>query len=51
VEKCFVDLRVAVGLGLGLLGIICAAVGIFVVNGISIEFPGIMLGDWATTSV
>jgi hypothetical protein len=34
-----------------LLGIICAAVGIFVVNGISIGFPGIMLGAWATTSV
>jgi len=29
---------------LGLLGVICAVVGIFVLNGISIEFPGIMLG-------
>jgi len=27
-----------------LLGILCAAVEIFVLNGISIEFPGIMLG-------
>ena len=27
-----------------MLGILCAAVGLFVVNGISIEFPGIMLG-------
>jgi hypothetical protein len=44
VEKRFVDSGVAVGRGLGLLGILCAAVGIFVLNGISIEFPGIMLG-------
>jgi uncharacterized membrane protein YeiB len=51
VEERFVDLRVAVGRGLGLLGILCAAVGIFVLNGISIEFPGIMLGDWAITSL
>jgi hypothetical protein len=29
---------------LGLLGIVCAVVGIFVLEGISIEFPGIMLG-------
>ena len=29
---------------LGLLGVICAVVGIFIVEGISIEFPGIMLG-------
>jgi hypothetical protein len=27
-----------------LLGIVCAVVGIFVLEGISIEFPGIMLG-------
>jgi len=27
-----------------LLGVICAAVGIFVLNGIAIEFAGIMLG-------
>jgi len=44
VERRFVDLRVAVGRGLGLLGIICAAVGIFVAIGISIEYTGIMLG-------
>ena len=27
-----------------MLGVLCAVVGIFVLNGISIEFPGIMLG-------
>ena len=40
----FVGLRATVGRGLGLLGVLCAVVGIFVLNGISIEFPGIMLG-------
>ena len=39
-----IDLRAAVGRVLGLLGILCAAVGLVLVNGISIEFPGIMLG-------
>lgn len=29
---------------LGVLGLVCALVGIFVVEGISIEFPGIILG-------
>jgi hypothetical protein len=29
---------------LGLLGVVCAVVGIFVLEGISIEFPGIILG-------
>jgi hypothetical protein len=29
---------------LGLLGVVCAVVGIFVLGGISIEFPGIILG-------
>ena len=43
-ERRFVDLRVAVGRGLGLLGIICAAVGLILINGISIEFLGIMVG-------
>jgi hypothetical protein len=28
---------------LGLLGVLCAVVGIFVLEGVSIEFPGIML--------
>jgi uncharacterized RDD family membrane protein YckC len=40
----FVDLRATVGRVLGLLGVLCAVVGIFVINGISIEFPGIILG-------
>jgi hypothetical protein len=29
---------------LGLLGAVCAVAGIFVLEGISIEFPGIILG-------
>ena len=37
-------LREAAGGLLGLLGLICAVVGIFVIEGISIEFPGIILG-------
>ena len=37
------SLRV-VGVALGLLGVICAVVGIFVLEGISIELPGIILG-------
>jgi hypothetical protein len=37
------SLRV-VGVVLSLLGVICAVVGIFVLEGISIEFPGIILG-------
>ena len=40
----YVDLRATVGRVLGVLGVLCAVVGIFVLNGISIEFPGIMLG-------
>jgi hypothetical protein len=39
-----VGLRATVGRGLGLLGVLCAVVGIFILNGISIEFPGILLG-------
>jgi hypothetical protein len=39
-----VGLRATVGRGLGLLGLLCAVVGIFILNGISIEFPGILLG-------
>ena len=37
-------LRAMVGGLLGLLGVVCAVVGIFVLEGISIEFPGIILG-------
>jgi hypothetical protein len=39
-----VGLRATVGRGLGLLGLLCAVVGIFILNGISIEFPSILLG-------
>jgi hypothetical protein len=38
------NLRAMVGAVLGLLGIVCAAIGIFVLEGISIEFPGLILG-------
>ncbi len=38
------EARDTAGLLLGGLGVLCALVGIFVVEGISIEFPGIMLG-------
>ena len=37
-------LRAVVGGVQGLLGVICAVVGIFVLEGISIELPGIILG-------
>jgi hypothetical protein len=38
------DLRATVGRVLALLRVVCAAVGIFVLEGISIEFPRIILG-------
>jgi hypothetical protein len=38
------DLRETIGRVLALLGLGCAVVGIFVLEGISIEFPGIILG-------
>ena len=37
-------MRTTVGIVLGVLGLICAALGLFLINGISIEFPGIILG-------
>jgi hypothetical protein len=37
-------LRAVAGGVLGLLGVICAVIGIFVLEGISVEFPGIILG-------
>ena len=37
-------LRAMVGALSGLVGVVCAVVGIFVIEGISIEFPGIILG-------
>ena len=33
-----------VGLVLGAVGVLCALVGLFLINGISIEFPGIIFG-------
>jgi hypothetical protein len=38
------ELRAIVGGLLGLLGVVCAAVGIFVLEGISVEIPGLILG-------
>jgi len=38
------DLRSMVGGVSGLLGLVCALIGIFVLQGISIKFPGIILG-------
>lgn len=37
-------LRTTIGRVLGGLGVICALIGIFFIEGISIEFPGIILG-------
>jgi hypothetical protein len=37
-------LRSTVGVVLGVLGLLCALVGLFLINGVSIEFPGIILG-------
>jgi hypothetical protein len=38
------ELRVTIGSILALLGMVCAVVGIFVLEGNSIEFPGIIFG-------
>ena len=43
-ESSSVGLRAMVGRVLGLLGVVFAVLGIFVVEGISIEFVGIILG-------
>ena len=37
-------MRDAIGLVLGVLGLVCALIGLLLINGISIEFPGIILG-------
>jgi hypothetical protein len=37
-------LQAMVGIVLGVLGLLCAVVGLFLINGVSIEFPGIILG-------
>ena len=43
-ERNSVGMRAMVGRVLGLLGVLCAVGEIFVVEGISIEFLGIILG-------
>jgi hypothetical protein len=43
-ESSSVGLRAMVGRALGLLGVVFAVLGIFVVEGISIEYVGIILG-------
>jgi hypothetical protein len=43
-RRGFMALRAMAGGLLGVLGVVCAVVGIFFLNGISIEFPGIILG-------
>jgi hypothetical protein len=37
-------MRSTVGLVLGVLGVVCAIIGLVLINGISIEFPGIIVG-------
>ena len=37
-------MRSTVGLVLGAVGVVCALIGLVLINGISIEFPGIILG-------
>jgi hypothetical protein len=37
-------LRTTVGVVLGVLGLLCALVGLLFINGVYIEFPGIVLG-------
>lgn len=37
-------MRSTIGIVLGVLGLVCGVLGLFVINGISIEFPGIILG-------
>jgi hypothetical protein len=37
-------LRTTVGVVLGVLGLLCALIGLFLINGVSVEFPGIILG-------
>jgi hypothetical protein len=43
-ERNLMHLRATIGRALALLGVVCSVVGIFVLEGISIEFPGIILG-------
>ena len=43
-ERTQMDLRAMIGGVSGVLGVICAVIGIFVLEGVSIELPGILLG-------
>jgi small-conductance mechanosensitive channel len=43
-ERRQMDLRAMIGGVSGVLGVICAVIGIFVLEGVSIELPGILLG-------
>jgi len=43
-ERSQIDLRAMIGGVSGLLGVVCAVIGIFVLEGVSIEFPRILLG-------
>jgi hypothetical protein len=38
------DLRAMIGVVSGLLGVVCAVIGIFVLEGVSIEFPRLLVG-------
>ncbi len=49
-ERSLMEPPTTVGGVLALLGMVCAAVGIFVLEGVPIVFPGIILGGWATIS-
>ena len=37
-------MQATVGIALGLLGLLCAVVGLLLIDGVSIEFPGIIRG-------
>ena len=37
-------MRTTVGVVIGVLGVVCAVIGLLLINGVSIEFPGIILG-------
>jgi uncharacterized RDD family membrane protein YckC len=37
-------LQATVGIALGFLRVLCAVLGLYLINGVSIEFPGIILG-------
>jgi hypothetical protein len=43
-ERSQIDLRAMIGGVSGLLGVVCAVIGIFVLEGVSIEFPRLLVG-------